>query len=176
MDTILVAAEASWIREQVQVAFVQPGQRVIEVQRGQDVRAAVSEYEPSVVILDMQIGNMGGIAVALDIRLEQGEGRMPETKILLLLDREADRFLATRSDVDGVLVKPIDAGRLRRAVKNLLEVPHGRGVGSSFVGRARPRRGSRGNARRGRTRQSRPGNLDPSGLHSTGLRDVAQFG
>ena len=43
----------------------------------------------------------------------------PRRKILLLLDREADRFLATRSDVDGVLVKPIDAGRLRRAVKNL---------------------------------------------------------
>jgi DNA-binding response OmpR family regulator len=119
VETILVAAEASWIRDQVQTAFVQPGQRVVEVQRGQDVRKAVSEYEPSVVILDMQIGNMGGIAVALDIRLEQGEGRMPETQILLLLDREADKFLATRSDVDGVLVKPIDAGRLRRAVKNL---------------------------------------------------------
>jgi DNA-binding response OmpR family regulator len=117
--TILVAAEASWIREQVQVAFVQAGQRVIEVQRGQDVRTAVSEFEPSVVILDMQIGNMGGIAVALDIRLEQGEGRMPETKILLLLDREADNFLARRADVDGVLVKPLDAGMLRRAVKNL---------------------------------------------------------
>lgn len=119
METILVAAEASWIRDQVQVAFVEPGQRVIEVQRGQDVRNAISEYEPGVVILDMQIGNMGGVAVALDIRLEQGEGRMPETQILLLLDREADKFLATRSDVDGVLVKPIDAGRLRRAVKNL---------------------------------------------------------
>ena len=120
MQTILVAAEASWIRDQVQVAFVEPGQRVVEVQRGQDVRNAVGEYEPGVVILDMQIGNMGGIAVALDIRLEQGEGRMPETQILLLLDREADKFLATRSDVDGVLVKPIDAGRLRRAVKHLL--------------------------------------------------------
>jgi DNA-binding response OmpR family regulator len=119
VETILVAAEASWIRDQVQVAFVEPGQRVIEVRRGQDVRNAISEYEPSVVILDMQIGNMGGVAVALDIRLEQGEGRMPETQILLLLDREADKFLATRSGVDGVLVKPVDAGRLRRAVKNL---------------------------------------------------------
>lgn len=119
METILVAAEASWIREQVQVAFVEPGQRIVEVQRGQDVRDAVGEYQPGVVILDMQIGNMGGIAVALDLRLEQGEGRLPETQILLLLDREADKFLATRSDVDGVLVKPVDAGRLRRAVKNL---------------------------------------------------------
>lgn len=120
MDTILVAAEASWIRNQVQTAFVEPGQRVIEVSRGQDVRQAVGEYEPSVVVLDMQIGNMGGIAVALDLRLEAGEGRLPDTRILLLLDREADRFLARRADVDGVLVKPVDAGRLRRAVKNIL--------------------------------------------------------
>ncbi len=120
MQTILVAAEASWIRDQVQVAFVEPGQRVVEVRRGQDVRAAVSEYEPDVVILDMQIGNMGGIAVALDMRLEQGEDRMPDAPILLLLDREADRFLGTRADVDTMLVKPIDAGRLRRAVKDLL--------------------------------------------------------
>ena len=122
VDTILVAAEASWIRNQVQVAFVEPGQRVIEVKRGQDVRDAVVKYEPSVVILDMQIGNMGGIAVALDLRLEAGEDRSPDTQILLLLDREADRFLAKRADVNGVLVKPVDAGRLRRAVKNLLKV------------------------------------------------------
>src|SRR4029079_11446080 len=100
VQTILVAAEASWIRDQVQVAVVEPGQRVVEVPRGQDVRAAVSEYEPDVVILDMQIGNMGGIAVALDMRLEQGEGRMPDAPILLLLDREADGFLGKRADVD----------------------------------------------------------------------------
>ena len=117
-----MAAEASWIRNQVQVAFVEPGQRVIEVKRGQDVRDAVVKYEPSVVILDMQIGNMGGIAVALDLRLEAGEDRSPDTQILLLLDREADRFLAKRADVNGVLVKPVDAGRLRLAVKNLLQV------------------------------------------------------
>ena len=120
MQTLLGAAEASWIRDQVQVAFVAPGQRVVEVPRGQDVRVAVSEYEPDVVILDMQIGNMGGVAVALDMRLEQGEGRMPDAPILLLLDREADRFLGKRADVDAMLVKPIDAGRLRRAVKDLL--------------------------------------------------------
>jgi DNA-binding response OmpR family regulator len=120
VQTILVASEATWIRDQVQTAFVEAGQRVVEVMRGQDVRDAVNEYEPEIVILDMQIGNMGGVAVALDMRLEQGEGRMPETPILLLLDREADRFLAKRADVDGAVVKPIDAGRLRRTVKDVL--------------------------------------------------------
>jgi DNA-binding response OmpR family regulator len=119
VDTILVAAEASWIRSQVTNAFVSPDQRVVEVQRGQGVRAAVAEYDPSVVVLDMQIGNMGGIAVALDLRLEAGEGRLPDVPILLLLDRDADHFLAKRADVDATLVKPLDAGRLRRAVKEL---------------------------------------------------------
>jgi DNA-binding response OmpR family regulator len=119
VETILVAAEAAWIRNQVQTAFVQPGQRVVEVSRGKDVRAAMTEYEPDIVILDMQIGNMGGIAVALDLRLEAGEGRLPDTLILLLLDRDADHFLAKRADVDATLVKPVDAGRLRRVVKDL---------------------------------------------------------
>lgn len=120
METILVAAEAPWVREQVRTAFVGRDQRVVEVRRGQDVRGAVAEYEPDLVILDMQIANMGGVAASIDLRLEAGEGRLPDTKILLLLDREADRFIARRADVDGELVKPIDAGILRRTAKRLL--------------------------------------------------------
>ena len=120
MQTILVAAEAAWIRDQVRAAFVGRDQRVIEVQRGQDVRDTVAEHAPDLVILDMQIANMGGIATAIDLRLEAGAGRLPETKILLLLDREADRFLARRTDADAELLKPVDAGMLRRAAKQLL--------------------------------------------------------
>ena len=94
--------------------------QVVEVRRGQDVRGAVAQHAPDLVVLDMQIANMGGIACAIDLRLEAGEGRIPPTKILLLLDREADRFLAKRADADAELVKPVDAGILRRASKGLL--------------------------------------------------------
>ena len=120
VSTILVAADAKWVRDLVKMACLTPGQRVVEVTRGQDVRDAVLEQGPDVVVLDMQIGNMGGIAASIDLRLEASAGRVPDVAILLLLDREADRFLAKRADVNGVLVKPVDAGRLRRAVKNLL--------------------------------------------------------
>jgi DNA-binding response OmpR family regulator len=123
VTTILVAAEAEWVRNQVRTAFVGPGQQVFEVTRGQAVRAAVRDHDPDLVVLDLQIANMGGIAVAIDLRNEESGGRLPHSTILLLLDREADRFLAARADVEGVLVKPVDPGTLRRAAKALLEPP-----------------------------------------------------
>jgi DNA-binding response OmpR family regulator len=123
VTTILVAADAQWVRDQVRASFVAPGQEVIEVTRGQDVRDTFAREHPDLVILDLQIGNMGGVAAALDLRLEESAGRLPRATILLLLDREADRFLAKRADADGVLVKPADPGTLRRAAKRLLAGP-----------------------------------------------------
>jgi len=126
---VLVAADARWVREQVRAALVAPGQEVVEVTRGQDVRGAVAEQHPDLVVLDMQISNMGGVAVAIDLRLEESGGRLPHVPIMLLLDREADRFLAKRADVDAELVKPVDPGTLRRTVKNTLAA--GAGAGAS---------------------------------------------
>ena len=120
MATVLVAADGKWVRDQVRTALAASDTTVIEVTKGQDVRAAVAEYEPDLVILDMQIANMGGVAVAIDLHLECGAGRLPEPRILLLLDREHDRFLAQRADADAELVKPVDAGTLRRTMKQLL--------------------------------------------------------
>ena len=120
MAKVVVAADGKWVRDQVRTALASSDTQVVEVTRGQDVRAAVAEHAPDLVVLDMQIGNMGGLAVAIDLRLEGSAGRVPDTSILLLLDREADRFLAKRVDADAELVKPVDPGTLRRVVDQLL--------------------------------------------------------
>ena len=120
VSTILVAADAKWVRDLVKSACTASEQTVIEVTRGQDVRDLVGDRSPELVILDMQIANMGGLAVAIDLRLEGAAGRIPDVSILLLLDREADRFLAKRVDADAELVKPVDPGTLRRTVDRLL--------------------------------------------------------
>jgi len=118
--TVLNAADAGWLRDQIHTALAGPDQTVLEVERGQDVRDAVATHEPDLVVLDLQIDNMGGIATALDLHLEASAGRVPDVPIVLLLDRECDRFLAKRADVDAVVVKPLDAGVLRRTVKRVL--------------------------------------------------------
>jgi DNA-binding response OmpR family regulator len=120
VPTIVAASDADWVRDHVRAALCGPGFEVIDVERGHDVRNVVGEKHPDLVIVDLQIGNMGGMAVSLDLRLEETGGRLPHVPILLLLDREADRFLGRRSTADAMLVKPIDAGTLRRTVKTLL--------------------------------------------------------
>ena len=121
--TILVAADGSWLRDQVRQALVGRDLDVIEVTRGEDVRSAVKEREPDLVILDMQIGNMGGVAVAIDLHLESSAGRVPDVPMLLLLDLDQDRLLAKRAFAEAELVKPVDPGTLRRTVKGLLRQP-----------------------------------------------------
>lgn len=120
MATVLVAADGAWVRDRVRTALTGPDLELVEVDRGQLVRDVVASRAPDLVILDLQIANMGGVAVAIDLHLEASAGRLPDVPILLLLDREHDRFLAKRAAADAELVKPIDPGTLRRTVKRLL--------------------------------------------------------
>ena len=71
------------------------------------------------VIADLQIGSMGGVAVTMALRLDASVGRVPVVPVLLLLDRVADVHLGKRCGADGWLVKPLDAFRLRRAARAL---------------------------------------------------------
>ena len=91
------------------------------VPAGVQVLPAVKEAAPDLVILDLQIGNMGGMAVCLDLRLEEGMQRIPRLPVIMLLDRRADVFLARRADAQGWLVKPLDPLRVRRAVRTVID-------------------------------------------------------
>tara|TARA_Y100001001_G_C7968503_1_gene295025 strand:+ start:394 stop:708 length:315 start_codon:yes stop_codon:yes gene_type:complete len=56
----------------------------------------------------------------MDLRLEVGAGRLDPVPILMLLDREADVFLAQQAGAEGWLVKPLDSFRLKMASVKLL--------------------------------------------------------
>src|SRR3989454_6138420 len=120
MPHILVASDAAWIRNQVRACLSGPDLTVREVSTGAEVVPAVQERTPDLAVIDLQIGNMGGMAACLDLRLEEGGGRLPHVPVLMLLDRRADVFLARRSQAEGWIVKPLEALRLRRAITTLL--------------------------------------------------------
>ena len=120
MTTVLLASDADWLIEEVRSALSDPGTEVTVVRAGADVRNAVSSQSPELVILDLQIGNMGGMATCMDLQLEIGAGRITDVPILMLLDRSADVFLARQAGAQGWLVKPLDSFRLKVASVKLL--------------------------------------------------------
>ena len=119
MPEVLLATDADWIHDEV-AAALDGDHTILRVRQGADVVGAVDAHHPDLVVLDLQIGNMGGMAACMALRLEAGAGRLPDVAVLMLLDREADVFLAQRCDADGWLVKPVDAFRLRRAAAALV--------------------------------------------------------
>ena len=121
MTTVLLASDADWLIEEVRSALSDPGTEVTVVRAGADVRNAVSSQSPELVILDLQIGNMGGMATCMDLQLEIGAGRIADVPILMLLDRSADVYLARQAGAQGWLVKPLDSFRLKVASVKLLD-------------------------------------------------------
>ena len=117
MPDVLIATDADWIFDDVDAALSDESANVLRVRRGRDVSAAARTIVPELIVLDMQIGNMGGIATALNLEQEFEDGTTPAAPILLLLDRPADVPLARRWAVDGWLIKPLDQFRLRRAAR-----------------------------------------------------------
>ncbi|HEX3393420.1 MAG TPA: response regulator transcription factor [Acidimicrobiales bacterium] len=119
MPDVLVVSDSPAVRAEVTSAIADRGTTVWELTHGAEVLAAVREKTPDVAILDLQIGKMGGMATCMELRLEEGAGRLPHVPVLMLLDRRADVFLARRSAAQGWVVKPLDPLRLARAVREV---------------------------------------------------------
>jgi DNA-binding response OmpR family regulator len=117
---VLLATDADWIHEEVDAALGGDDVEVLRIRQGVDVLPTTHEMDPDLVILDLQIGNMGGMAACMDLRLDESVGRLEHVPVLLMLDRDVDAFLARRCEADGWITKPLDAFRLLRAATALL--------------------------------------------------------
>jgi DNA-binding response OmpR family regulator len=119
--SVLVASDAPSLRREIAAAIEGPGVEVLEAPSGRHVAQIVRDDPPDLVVVDMQMGSMGGMAVCLELRLEESYLDVPHVPVLMLLDRRPDVFLARRSEAEGWLVKPLDPLRVRRATRRLLD-------------------------------------------------------
>ena len=118
---MLLATDSDAVYNEVDAALASEETPVRRVRAGTDVLPVIQAKEPDLVILDLQIGNMGGIATCLAIRQEEGFDRLMHRPVALLLDRSADVFVAQEARAEGWLVKPLDPLRLRRMVLRLMD-------------------------------------------------------
>ena len=121
MEVVLIVSDSESVLAELRSALEDDETEVRELHAGEDVRPAVEQDPPDLVITDLQVGNMGGVAICLDLHLEESGGRIPHVPVVILLDRRADVFLARRSASEGWLVKPLDAIRIQRAARAVLD-------------------------------------------------------
>ncbi len=120
---ILVATDADFVAQDVTAALSGPDVSFTICREGRDVSRVVARGNVDLAILDLQIGSKGGMAVAMDLRLDESAGAVPAVRVLMLLDRKADVHLAKRSAADDWLIKPFDPLTLKRAVRNVMAEP-----------------------------------------------------
>jgi DNA-binding response OmpR family regulator len=120
MATVLLASDLASLRHELRTTLEGPDLFIEEVASGPEVIARVERGSVDLVIVDLQIGSMGGMAICMELRNEESYGAAEPVAVLMLLDRRPDVFLARRSGAEGFLVKPLDPQRVRAAVRALL--------------------------------------------------------
>lgn len=121
MAEILVVADEPWVVNDLQAALADQRYVLRHLDDPRKVAEEVTADPPDVVICDLQVGSMGGMAVAREVRAAFGNGEAPP--VVLLLDRDADAFLAGRSGAAAWLRKPFSASSLRRAIDTVVGDP-----------------------------------------------------
>ncbi len=120
---ILVATDADYVLNEVVAALGASDVSFTVVSDGRAVVQAAKARTPDLVVLDLQVGSMGGMATAMALRLDASAGLVQPVRILMLLDRAADIHLAKRSGADGYLVKPLSPLALKRVAREILNPP-----------------------------------------------------
>jgi DNA-binding response OmpR family regulator len=111
MSRVLVVADDPWVVSEVHAALSIGTNELIDHHDPSTAAMAVEDESVEVAVVDLQVASMGGMAITRSIR--SLENPVP---VVLLLDREADAFLAGRSGASAWVVKPFSSSELRSAV------------------------------------------------------------
>ena len=99
MKTVLVAADDQWVVNDVEAGLCDQRVEVIAVSDPRTLVEAAGTHNPDLCIVDLQVGSMGGMALIRELKAEASVGALTPTPILLLVDRDADAFIAKRAPV-----------------------------------------------------------------------------
>jgi DNA-binding response OmpR family regulator len=114
MHTILLVADRQNLIDRIHASLASANVLVIDYPDSDTAAVAAYERNVDVVLVDMQVGTMGAMAVAREVRAKAGSA--DEIPVTILLDREADSFLAGRSGAKNWLLKSAPASELQAAV------------------------------------------------------------
>lgn len=117
---VLVVDDNKLIR-MLAVACLRPlGCDVREAVDGEDALAAIQEFVPDVVLLDVIMPKLDGFEVLARVRQDPGT-HVCRIVMLTTADTASDHERARIDHADAYITKPFDHAQLRETVRSLLE-------------------------------------------------------
>jgi DNA-binding response OmpR family regulator len=120
---IVLADKDPYDLQALQAGLVTPDREVLIVADGENITTVALERSPDVIVVGSSLGKMGGLAVCRDLKQQADQGRIREPKIIIILEREADSWIAKTVRADAFLVKPIDVAELDALVEQVVGTP-----------------------------------------------------
>ena len=107
-STALVIDDELQMRRLLRVCLEANGYRVLEAATGMEGIAEAAQHPPDVVILDLGLPDMEGVAVLKRLR----EWSRVPVVVLSVRDREEDKIAALDNGADDYVTKPFSSGEL----------------------------------------------------------------
>ena len=120
MPRVLVVADAPWARNEVHAALTDPDTELVDHDDPKTVAETVAAGGIDLVLVDLQVGSMGGMAVTRSVREAANVGGAPPVPVVIMLDRSADAFLAKRAGAAAWIAKPFTAHEISLALNAAL--------------------------------------------------------
>jgi len=117
MTRVVLADDHPMFREGLRFTLERAGIQVVgEAGDGEEALAAVADTDPDVVVMDLAMPHLGGLAATERIASSGGHARV---LVLTLSEDDADVFAAVRVGAMGYLVKGVAADQVVSAVAAL---------------------------------------------------------
>ena len=113
---ILVVDDEPQIRRVMRTTLTASGYEIDDAKTGEEALEKVREFRPDLVLLDIDMPGMGGLAACREIR----QGSTAAIIMLTVRNREADKVEALDSGADDFITKPFSTPELLARIRSAL--------------------------------------------------------
>ena len=118
IDHILIVDDDRGIRELLAAYLEKNGMRVSLAANGRQMRAALEQGEPDLIVLDLMLPGEDGLLLCRELRA--GKHRTVPVLMLTALSEEADRIVGLEMGADDYLSKPFASRELLARIRAVL--------------------------------------------------------
>ncbi len=119
---LLVASDDEKVNDLLDRLLEARGYRVVTASRVEDALARASEQLPRAVVIDLSSKGMGSSMQLLDGIRQHGDGRVRNTRTVLVATSAKNRNYAFQSGTDGFLMRPFHIDELATLIAEVLAI------------------------------------------------------